>query len=385
MLAGVDPAHARRASGSRSASRRRRRRAPRRPSAGLAVAAPRRRARRRASSPATTTARSSSGAASSRAPARSSTSGHPARLARRPLALHARASAAGSGSPPAGRCTRFATDAATNTVVVGPREALARTSLRAAGRLYVPVDRAEVKVRYRSPAVAATVEPTARGFRLELDEPAYGVAPGQTAVLYEDDVVVGAGTARLRPKIAAMLASVDWSDVAYAALAVFLVLAGLALAYGAFRLGGTLGRASSLIEGTETELLPVISKLGGTLDRVNTQLDKVDVMTDSAVDAVTTVDTAVRTVTSVVTCPCRRSRGSSPVRGTRRRRFAPARAGRRRSRRARGSGPAGAGSRRRARPERDEAPPIGSPATAARQATRRAVPSLLPTAIVLSA
>jgi tRNA-specific 2-thiouridylase len=41
--------------------------------------------------------------------------------------------------------------------------------------------------------VAATVEETGRGFRLTLDEPAYGVAPGQTAVLYEDDAVVGAG------------------------------------------------------------------------------------------------------------------------------------------------------------------------------------------------
>src|SRR5262245_64618800 len=100
-----------------------------------------------------------------------------------------------------------------------------------------------------------------------------------------------------------MLASVDWGDVAYAALAFFLVLAGLAIAYGALRLGGTLGRASSLIEGTENELLPVISKLGGTLDRVNTQLDKVDVITDSAVDAVTTVDTGVRTVTGAVTRP----------------------------------------------------------------------------------
>src|SRR5262249_41142783 len=44
------------------------------------------------------------------------------------------------------------TNAATNTVVVGPRAALARTTVRAAGRLYVPVERAEVKVRYRSPA-----------------------------------------------------------------------------------------------------------------------------------------------------------------------------------------------------------------------------------------
>jgi hypothetical protein len=100
-----------------------------------------------------------------------------------------------------------------------------------------------------------------------------------------------------------MIASVDWGDVAYAALSVFLVLTGLAIGYGAIRLGGTLGRASSLIEGTETELLPVISKLGGTLDRVNTQLDKVDVITDSAVDAVSSVDTSVRVVTGAVTRP----------------------------------------------------------------------------------
>jgi tRNA-specific 2-thiouridylase len=85
------------------------------------------------------------------------------------------------------------TDATTNTVVVGPRAALARTTVRAAGRLYVPVERAQVKVRYRSPTIGAEVESTVRGFVLRLDEPAYGVAPGQTAVLYEDDAVVGCG------------------------------------------------------------------------------------------------------------------------------------------------------------------------------------------------
>jgi tRNA-specific 2-thiouridylase len=85
------------------------------------------------------------------------------------------------------------TSAAANSVVVGPRESLARTRVTARGRLYVPVGRVAAKIRYRSPAVAATVVPTARGFRLELDEPAYGVAAGQTAVLYEDDCVVGAG------------------------------------------------------------------------------------------------------------------------------------------------------------------------------------------------
>jgi tRNA-specific 2-thiouridylase len=37
------------------------------------------------------------------------------------------------------------------------------------------------------------VQKTPRGFRLALDEPAYGVAPGQAAVLYDGDVVVGSG------------------------------------------------------------------------------------------------------------------------------------------------------------------------------------------------
>jgi tRNA-specific 2-thiouridylase len=87
-------------------------------------------------------------------------------------------------------------DARTNTVVVGPRESLACTSVEAAGRLYVPVDRAEVKLRFRSEPIGALVEKTADGFRLDLDRPAYGVAAGQAAVLYEQDVVVGAGLIR---------------------------------------------------------------------------------------------------------------------------------------------------------------------------------------------
>jgi tRNA-specific 2-thiouridylase len=86
-----------------------------------------------------------------------------------------------------------ATHAPTNTVVVGPRAALARTRVSARGRLYVPVERVEAKLRYRSPVVSARVEPTARGFDLDLDEPAFAVAPGQAAVLYEDNVVVGSG------------------------------------------------------------------------------------------------------------------------------------------------------------------------------------------------
>jgi tRNA-specific 2-thiouridylase len=83
---------------------------------------------------------------------------------------------------------------AANAVVVGPRTSLARSEIEARGRLHAEIERVEAKLRYRSPAVGATVEPTPRGFRLLLDEPAYGVAPGQAAVLYDGDVVVGHGT-----------------------------------------------------------------------------------------------------------------------------------------------------------------------------------------------
>jgi tRNA-specific 2-thiouridylase len=87
-------------------------------------------------------------------------------------------------------------DARTNTVVVGPRQSLACTAVEAVGRLYIPVERADVKLRYRSDLVSARVEATPGGFALKLDEPSYGVAPGQAAVLYEGDVVVGAGQIR---------------------------------------------------------------------------------------------------------------------------------------------------------------------------------------------
>jgi tRNA-specific 2-thiouridylase len=84
-------------------------------------------------------------------------------------------------------------EAATNTLVVGPRSALGARRVVARGRTYLPVERAEAKLRYRSAAVSATVLPADDGFALELDEPVDAVAPGQVAVLYDDDAVIGAG------------------------------------------------------------------------------------------------------------------------------------------------------------------------------------------------
>ena len=41
---------------------------------------------------------------------------------------------------------------------------------------------------------------------------------------------------------------------------------------------------SAFIRGAGESMLPVIGKVGGSVDRVNGQLDKVDRITDSAVD-----------------------------------------------------------------------------------------------------
>jgi uncharacterized protein YoxC len=106
-----------------------------------------------------------------------------------------------------------------------------------------------------------------------------------------------------------VLADFTASDVAWVALAAFLVLCGLGLFYALFRLGETLGQVTKTVEHTEAEVLPVIDKAGGTLDRVNRELDKVDVMTDSALDAVKAADSAVRTVSSTVSYPVRKLAG----------------------------------------------------------------------------
>jgi hypothetical protein len=99
------------------------------------------------------------------------------------------------------------------------------------------------------------------------------------------------------------LAGVDAVDVMWYCLSGFLVVVALGLLYVLVRLGATVARLTSLIRGLETEALPVISKAGGTLDRVNAQLDKMDVVTTSAVDATAGVDRAVRTLAFVLTRP----------------------------------------------------------------------------------
>jgi tRNA-specific 2-thiouridylase len=93
------------------------------------------------------------------------------------------------------------TEASSNRVVVGSREALAvrRVGVRGA-RLHRPGAEVDaVRLRYHSRAVPCRIagSPAAgthRALELELDEPFHGAAPGQSACLLHGDVIVGWAT-----------------------------------------------------------------------------------------------------------------------------------------------------------------------------------------------
>ncbi len=99
------------------------------------------------------------------------------------------------------------------------------------------------------------------------------------------------------------------SDVLDYALAAFFIASGVGLAYMLIRMGGTFARLSSFIKGAERDVLPVVVKAGGTVDRVNDQLDKLDTVTDSAVSMAESADTAVRAVSTVITTPVKKISG----------------------------------------------------------------------------
>jgi tRNA-specific 2-thiouridylase len=85
-------------------------------------------------------------------------------------------------------------------VVVGPGELLASAGVLADRVTWVAGEppsgdpfEAEVRLRYRGDDVPAVVEPLGDGIRVELRTPQRGIAPGQSAVLYRGDQLLGGG------------------------------------------------------------------------------------------------------------------------------------------------------------------------------------------------
>jgi tRNA-uridine 2-sulfurtransferase len=88
-------------------------------------------------------------------------------------------------------------EAASNRVTVGPKSALATSTVRLEdARLHRPAAAVQqVRLRYHARPLACRATLTSDGaLELELAEPAEAVAPGQQACLMRDDCVVGEGT-----------------------------------------------------------------------------------------------------------------------------------------------------------------------------------------------
>ena len=103
----------------------------------------------------------------------------------------------------------------------------------------------------------------------------------------------------------------DSTDAWQIALALFLILTGLGLAYVLVRVGGLVGDVDRHLDASMVEVLPMLGKASITLDHVNSELEKVGRMTDSAADAVDTVDRAARATSSAAAKPVKAVSGLS--------------------------------------------------------------------------
>ena len=86
----------------------------------------------------------------------------------------------------------------TATVVIGRKDDLLTAGCELEDVSWVAgqppaTDELDVQIRYRSAAVPATVVPGSETARIEFARPQHGVAPGQSAVFYEGDEVLGGG------------------------------------------------------------------------------------------------------------------------------------------------------------------------------------------------
>lgn len=99
----------------------------------------------------------------------------------------------------------IALDADNNRVIVGDRDSAHNKTCSVASVNWVSIDqptepiRAQVQVRYRTKPANATITPQGDSVQITFDEPQFSITPGQAAVWYDGDLLLGGGVIE-RPK-----------------------------------------------------------------------------------------------------------------------------------------------------------------------------------------
>jgi tRNA-specific 2-thiouridylase len=90
-------------------------------------------------------------------------------------------------------------DAQNNTVTLGDHDELYTTVVRAKNYHVRDIDwlqetaEVEARIRYKSPAIKGQLTIVDSQLQIHFDEPVWGVAPGQSLVVYKDGLLVGGG------------------------------------------------------------------------------------------------------------------------------------------------------------------------------------------------
>lgn len=95
----------------------------------------------------------------------------------------------------------------------------------------------------------------------------------------------------------------DLGDLAYLALAFFLIVTALAIAWLGTRAAAWLAAATELLRSVDREALPAIARVNTLLDQASGSLGKVDTILDSAVTGAQATEDVVRKAASVVSKP----------------------------------------------------------------------------------
>ena len=90
------------------------------------------------------------------------------------------------------------------------------------------------------------------------------------------------------------------------AIGVFFILFGVGLLYMLLRLGGVFTRTTNILTDVNTEVIPLLTRVETTLDRVNGELDQVEQITTSVAQMLKVAESTTTAVHDAVEKPIKK-------------------------------------------------------------------------------